>query len=83
MYKRLINRYTLYINLKLGGLPNCFISVIAETMLTKLGMDMDLPKGYKVMWRNEAVTSRQPRWRSKSAKIGSPKNGAIEAVLRS
>ena len=67
--------YTLYIYLRLEGLPNCSISVIAETILIKLGMDMDLPKGYKVMWRNEAVTS--------SAKIGSPKNGPREAVLRS
>ena len=75
--------FTLYTNISLEGLPKCCISVITETKLTKLGMDMDLPKGYMVIWRNEAVTSRQPCWRSKCAKIGSPKNGAIEAVLRS
>ena len=50
--------YSLYTNIRLKGWPNCCISVIIVTKLTKHAMD--LPKGYKIMWRNEAVTSRQP-----------------------
>ena len=41
--------YSLLQKILLMVLPNCSISVIAETTLTKLGMDMDLPKGYKIM----------------------------------
>ena len=56
--------FTLYTNISLEGLPKCCISVITETKLTKLGMDMDLPKGYKIMWRNEAVRkSGLLKWR--------------------